>query len=103
FGTSSVLGPVLGGFFADGPGWRWIFYINLPIGIAALVVTSIALRIHHVRQQHKIDYAGATSIVAAVTSFLLYTSWAGPDHGWASPLALVLLGAGVVLSVLFVA
>ncbi|MGH3444582.1 MAG: MFS transporter, partial [Nocardioidaceae bacterium] len=74
FGVSSVLGPVLGGFFADGPGWRWIFYVNIPIGIAALVVTSMALRIHHVRRQHKIDYAGATTIVAAVTSFLLFTS-----------------------------
>ncbi len=102
FGTSSVLGPVLGGFFADGPGWRWIFYINLPIGIVALVITSVALRIHHVRRQHKIDYAGATSIVAAVTSFLLYTSWAGPDHGWGSSLGLALLGAGAVFSALFV-
>ena len=44
FGTSSVLGPVLGGFFADGPGWRWIFFINIPIGLAALVVTSVALQ-----------------------------------------------------------
>jgi MFS family permease len=63
----------------------------------------VALRIHHVKRQHKIDYAGATSIVAAVTSFLLFTSWAGPDHGWLSPLALGLLGAGIVLSAVFVA
>ncbi|HET7385693.1 MAG TPA: MDR family MFS transporter [Nocardioidaceae bacterium] len=102
FGVSSVLGPVLGGFFADGPGWRWIFYINLPIGIAALVVTSMALRIHHVRRQHRVDYLGATSIVAAVTSFLLYTSWAGPDHGWGSGLGLLLLGVGIVLAIAFV-
>ncbi|HET6626791.1 MAG TPA: MDR family MFS transporter [Nocardioidaceae bacterium] len=102
FGTSSVLGPVLGGFFADGPGWRWIFYINIPIGAAALVVTTVALRIHHVRRPHSIDYLGATSIVAAVTLFLLFTSWAGPDHGWGSPLALSLLGAGIVFAVAFV-
>ncbi|MGH3471651.1 MAG: MDR family MFS transporter [Nocardioidaceae bacterium] len=108
FGTSSVLGPVLGGFFADmhhtwiGSGWRWIFYINLPIGIAALVVTSVALRIHHVRREHTIDLLGATTIVAGVSSFLLFTSWAGPDHGWGSALALGLLGLGAALSVLFV-
>jgi EmrB/QacA subfamily drug resistance transporter len=102
FGTSSVLGPVLGGFFADGPGWRWIFYINIPIGIAALLITTNALRIHHVRREHTIDYSGAAAIVAAVSSFLLFTTWAGPDHGWGSSLALGLLAAGVVLSVLFV-
>ncbi|MDQ4085175.1 MAG: MFS transporter [Actinomycetota bacterium] len=102
FGSSSVLGPVLGGWFTEGPGWRWIFYINVPIGIAALVVTSLALRMPVVRRDHKIDYIGATMIVAAVTSLLLYTAWAGPDHGWFSGLGLSLLTAGVVLAGLFV-
>jgi EmrB/QacA subfamily drug resistance transporter len=102
FGTSSVLGPVLGGFFADGPGWRWIFYVNIPIGLVALVVTSAALKIPHTRREHTIDYLGATTIVAAVTSLLLYTTWAGPDHGWGSSLALTLLAAGIVLAISFV-
>jgi EmrB/QacA subfamily drug resistance transporter len=102
FGTSSVLGPVLGGFFTEGPGWRWIFYINVPIGIAALVVTSVALKMPVVRRDHKIDYLGASVVVAAVTSLLLYTAWAGPEHGWGSTLGLGLLAAGVVLTGVFV-
>lgn len=102
FGTSSVAGPLLGGFFTDGPGWRWIFYINIPIGIVALIITSSALKMQHTRRDHTIDYLGATTIVAAVTSFLLYTTWAGPDEGWGSRLGLGLIAAGVVLTALFV-
>jgi EmrB/QacA subfamily drug resistance transporter len=102
FGTSSVLGPVLGGWFADGPGWEWIFFINIPIGIVALVVTSASLKIHHVRREHSIDYLGAAVVVASVTSILLYTAWAGPQRGWGSGIALALLGAGLALAVLFV-
>jgi EmrB/QacA subfamily drug resistance transporter len=102
FGTSSVLGPVLGGWFADGPGWQWIFFINLPLGLVALVVTSAALKMPHVRRDHTIDYLGAAVIVASVTSFLLYTAWAGPELGWGSGTGLALLVAGVVLAVVFV-
>ncbi|HEX6246282.1 MAG TPA: MDR family MFS transporter [Nocardioidaceae bacterium] len=102
FGTSSVLGPVLGGWFADGPGWQWIFFINIPIGLVALVVTSAALKIPHVRRDHTIDYLGAAVVVASVTSLLLYTAWAGPTHGWTSSTALGLLVAGLVLAVVFV-
>ena len=102
FGTSSVLGPVLGGWFADGPGWEWIFFINIPFGIIALVVTSASLKIHHVRREHSIDYLGAAVVVASVTSILLYTAWAGPQQGWGSATGLALLGAGLALAVVFV-
>ena len=102
FGVSSVLGPVLGGWFADGPGWEWIFYINVPLGIAALVITSAALKIPHVRREHKIDYLGAAVVVAAVSSFLLYTAWAGPDLGWGSGTGIALLAGGAVLTALFI-
>jgi EmrB/QacA subfamily drug resistance transporter len=102
FGTSSVLGPVLGGFFADGPGWQWIFFMNVPIGLVALVVTTAALKMPHVRREHSIDYLGAALVVGSVSSFLLYTAWAGPDLGWGSGTGIGLLVAGVVLAVAFV-
>jgi EmrB/QacA subfamily drug resistance transporter len=102
FGVSSVLGPVLGGFFADGPGWEWIFFVNVPIGLVALAVTSAALKMPHVRREHSIDYLGAAVIVGSVSALLLYTAWAGPEHGWGDPLSLGLLGTGLVLAALFV-
>jgi MFS family permease len=76
--------------------------MNVPIGIVALVVTSAALKMPHVRREHRIDYLGAALVVASVSSFLLYTAWAGPDHGWGSGLAVPLLLSGLVLAVGFV-
>src|SRR5215207_30923 len=102
FGVASVAGPLLGGWFTDGPGWRWIFYVNLPVGIAALVITSMALKLPTVRREHTIDYLGAALIVAGVSSLLLYLNWAGTEYGWFAPGPLALLIAAVTLTVLFV-
>ena len=102
FGVSSVAGPLLGGLFTDQLGWEWIFFINIPIGAAALVVTSMALKLHHVRREAKVDYLGAATIVGAVTSLILYLSWAGPDLGWTSTTGIALLVGMVVLVALFV-
>jgi EmrB/QacA subfamily drug resistance transporter len=99
FGVASVAGPLLGGWLTDGPGWRWIFYINLPVGLAALVVTSAVLTMPVVRRPHRIDYLGAATIVAAVTCLLLYLDWRGNQYGWTEAGALALLAGFVVLSV----
>jgi len=102
FGLSSVAGPLLGGWITDTINWRWIFYINLPIGAAALVVTSIALRMPVVRRNHKIDYLGAAMIVAAVTSLLLYLNWAGEHYGWTYINSLALIVASIVFTIAFI-
>jgi EmrB/QacA subfamily drug resistance transporter len=102
FGVSSVAGPLLGGWFTDGPGWRWIFYINLPVGILALIITTMALKMPIVRRDHKIDYLGAGLIVGAVTALLLYLDWAGKAYGWTALGPLALLAAAIVMGVLFV-
>ena len=97
-----MAGPLLGGWLTDGPGWRWIFYINIPVGLAALVVTSAALKMPVVRRQHQIDYLGAAAIVGAVTCLLLYLDWRGNEYGWTEPGAMVLLGGAVLLAAAFV-
>ncbi len=102
FGVSSVAGPLLGGWFTDGPGWRWIFYINLPVGIAALVITSLALKLPVVRREHTIDYLGAATIVGGVSALLLYLDWAGKEFGWFAPGPLALLVAAITLTIMFV-
>jgi EmrB/QacA subfamily drug resistance transporter len=102
FGLSSVAGPLLGGVLTDGPGWRWIFWINLPIGAVALAIVSARLKLQHVKRSHQIDYLGAAAVTAAVTSLLLYLSWSGPNNGWGDGTSLALLAGAIVLAVSFV-
>ena len=102
FGVSSVAGPLLGGWLTDTVGWRWIFYINIPVGLAALVITSMALTMPVVRREHRIDYLGAAAIVGAVTCLLLYLDWRGNDYGWTELGALALLAGAALLTVAFV-
>ena len=102
FGLASVAGPLLGGWITDTINWRWIFYINIPIGIVALIVTSMALKMPVIKRDHKIDYLGATTIVAAVTSLLLYLNWAGEHYGWTDPTAHLFIAGAVVFTIAFI-
>ena len=101
FALASVAGPLLGGFLVDNLSWRWAFYVNLPVGLAALLVTSVALDLPFRRTGHAVDYLGAALLVAGVTSVLLVTVWGGDRYGWGSPTILGLAAAGVLLLVAF--
>lgn len=108
WGVSSVAGPLLGGFFADQgeilgiTGWRWIFYINLPFGIIALLVTSTVLHIPRPNLKHAIDYLGAIFMVIGVTAILLAISVTGPEDGWLHPFTLTYFAIAVSFTALFI-
>ena len=106
FGTSSVLGPVLGGLFAGAnsilgiSGWRWIFYINVPIGLAALVVVNRVLHIPHTRRDHRIDWQGAVALIIGLVPLLIVAEQ-GRIWGWSSGRSMLCYGLGIVGLVLF--
>jgi len=102
FGLSSVVGPLAGGFFVDNTSWRYIFYINLPLGILALIVTNRVLKLPFVKREVKIDWAGAGLLVAGVSSILLATQSGGKDYPWGSPQIVGLFALGAAFVVGFV-
>jgi EmrB/QacA subfamily drug resistance transporter len=102
FGVASVLGPLLGGFLVDNLNWRWVFYVNLPVGAIALVVISVALAKKNPDHRPRIDYLGTFLIAAASVCLVLITSLGGSTWAWGSgPVVACGVGA-VVLLVLFV-
>jgi EmrB/QacA subfamily drug resistance transporter len=101
FGVSSIVGPLLGGIFVDDLSWRWIFYINIPVGAVALAVIAIQVPGHLRRVHHDIDYLGIVVLSIGVTALVLLTSLGGTTYAWASAPIIACGVTGVVLLVVF--
>src|SRR5664279_5193908 len=107
FGMSSVVGPLVGGFFAGTStilgivGWRWVFLVNVPIGIIALIIVAKVLHIPHTRHDHRIDWWGATALIVGLVPLLIVAEQ-GREWGWTSPAALGMIALGIAGVVAFI-
>ena len=100
-GLGIAVGPGIGGLVADHLNWRWVFYINMPLGIAAFVTSLALLRLPAITVKRRIDYAGAALIGAAASALLLISQWGGRSYAWTSPMILGVGGAGLILLAAF--
>jgi EmrB/QacA subfamily drug resistance transporter len=99
FAVASVAGPLLGGFLVDNLSWRWVFYVNLPVGALAVVIVVAKLHLHTPAIRHRIDVFGATLLTGGVGALILLTTWGGSEYSWGSP---TIVGLGI-LGLLFLA
>jgi len=102
FGFASIIGPTLGGWITDNWGWRWVFYVNMPIGIIAIVTAGFVLPKAVRRMQHTVDYLGAITLVGWTVPLLLAFSWAGTQYAWNSWQIIGLFTLAAVMLLTFV-
>lgn len=102
WGVSSVLGPALGGIITDTAGWRWVFYVNVPIGLVAMALIVLLLEERVERRRHQIDFLGSAALTFGVTALLWGLLQGGEAWAWTSPESVVTLGAAAAMLTLFV-
>ena len=103
WGVASVGGPVVGGWFTDHLSWTYVFWMNVPLGIAAMVLCNRGLKLLPVKHQRgRIDYLGAAILIAVVTAFLLVLSWGGIEYPWVSAPVLGLLAVALALTAVLI-
>ena len=103
FATSSVIGPVLGGFITDAISWHWVFFVNIPIGILIIILFALYFPdIKPAASKHRIDYAGVTTLILTVVPIMLALSWGGAQYPWDSLLVIGLFVFSAVMLLLFI-